>query len=85
MRFGRGFFGQSEESESEDITPGTVFCKDATKGDLMEVAKVLSVCRKRGVPHVRFEVGYKHPSFRSFRDFRVLALSSFSRQYPDRL
>ena len=85
MRFGRGFLGRSAELASEDITPGAVFCKSATKGDLMEVAKVLSVCRKRGVPHVRFEVGYKHPSFRSFRDFRVLALSSFSRQYPDRL
>ena len=84
MWFGRGFLGRSAEPAGEDITPGAVFCKSA-KGDLMEVAKVLSVCRNRGVPHVRFEVGYKHPSFRSFRDFRVLALSSFSRQYPDRL
>ncbi len=78
MLFGRGLSGQ-------DVTPGSVFCKNSA-GDLVETARVLSVGKDGyGIPHVRFEVSFRHPSFSRVHDSRVLALSSFARQYPERM
>ncbi len=52
----------------------------------MKTARVLSVGEDEcGIPHVHFEVGLRHPSFSYMLDSRVLALSSFSRQYPNRI
>ena len=78
MLFGRGI-------PSRNVTPGSVFCRNG-KGDLVETARVLSVGTDScGIPHVRFEVSFRHPSFSRVHDSRILALSSFARQYPDRL
>ncbi|MDP7122840.1 MAG: hypothetical protein QF542_01235 [Alphaproteobacteria bacterium] len=52
----------------------------------MKTARVLSVGEDEcGIPHVRFEASLKHPSFSRVLDSQVLALSSFSRQYPNRI
>ena len=75
----------SQEISSSDVTPGSVFCKNGERGRV-KTARVLSVGEDEcGIPHVRFEVSLKHPSFSRVLDSRILALSSFSRQYPNRI
>ncbi len=70
---------------SSDVTPGSVFCKNG-EGGRVKTARVLSVREDEcGIPHVRFEVSLRHPSFSRIIDSRVLALSVFSRQYPTRI
>ncbi len=70
---------------SSDVTPGSVFCKNDERGRV-KTARVISVREDEcGIPHVRFEVSLRHPSFSHMLDSRVLALSSFSRQYPNRI
>ena len=70
---------------SSDVTPGSVFCKNGERGRV-KTARVLSVGEDEyGIPHVRFELSLRYPSFSSVLDSRVLALSSFSRQYPNRI
>ena len=70
---------------SSDVTPGSVFCKNGECGRV-KTARVLSVGEDEcGIPHVCFEVSLRHPSFSYMLDSRVLALSSFSRQYPNRI
>ncbi|MDP7311548.1 MAG: hypothetical protein QF833_05295 [Alphaproteobacteria bacterium] len=52
----------------------------------MKTARVLSVGEDEcGIPHVRFEVSLRHHYFSRVLDSRALALSSFSRQYPNRI
>ena len=74
-----------QEISSPDVTPGSVFCRNG-KGKRVETARVLSVGEDScGIPHVRFEVSLRHPSFSRVLGSRLLALSSFSRRYPNRI
>ena len=68
-----------------DVTPGSVFYRNGV-GGLVETARVLSIAKDGyGIPHVRFEVNFRYPSSSCTHDSRVLALSSFASQYPDRI
>lgn len=79
------WFSKRVEGRAE-LEPGSVF-RNVRPGNVVEMAKVLSVMNDSlGIPHVRFDMTLFTPGqTRMLEGRRVLCLSSFTKQFPERV
>ena len=74
---------RTQSQRAQDVVAGSSYRH--THLDLVEVARVLSICRDPfGIPHVRFMVSYERRAQKVLEDGpRILSLSAFTSHYRE--